>query len=231
MRTFISTLILGLVLVTEALAGPLLPAPVAGIIHIQEDTFEAEIRAAYPAVADGRINRTVRTWVQNSLHEFKTTIAGDSGNPGHWKFMLDIGPALSGIPGKILSVKFQVMYFTGGAHPNHFVTTFNFDPATGRDMKLNELFTDLPAALELIAEDARSQIRPDLGNQVDEKWFVDGTAPESENYQHFTFSPEGITFYFPPYQLAAYAFGQHQAMVKWDRLEGFLSPALSKMLK
>ncbi|WP_147820465.1 RsiV family protein [Salidesulfovibrio onnuriiensis] len=228
MRTLISTFILGLVLTASASAAPSLPPCVASVIHIQEDTFEAGIRATYPAVMDARINRTVRTWVQNSLHEFKATIAGSRDNPGHWKYMLDIGPSLSGIKGKLLGIRFQTMYFTGGAHPNHFVTTFNFDLETGEDVRLDGLFTDVPAALEIIAEDTRAQILPNLGDHVDETWFRDGTEPTRENYQFFTCAPEGLTFYFPPYHLAAYVFGQQQATVGWEKLAPLLAPKAAR---
>lgn len=230
MRTFVYSIVFVLTLASVPLAAEPLPPSVASVIAINEDTFTAEIKAAYPAVLDARINRTIRTWVQNSLHEFKTTIAENSFNPGHWKYMLDIGTSLSGIPGAVLSVKFQVMYFTGGAHPNHFVTCFNFDQESGKDMLLKELFIDLPAALETIAQAARDQIRPALGDHVDEQWFMDGTAPTAENYRHFTLSPKGMTFYFPPYQMAAYVYGQQQATVGWDRFEKHLSPHLSMLL-
>lgn len=229
MRTWI-TLLLFLLTPAATMAADALPPCVADMISIEEKTPATEIYADYPAVRDPAIRRIVRDWVQETIHSFKIGVA-EIDFEYDWTNMLEIDPVIAGIPGEVLSLKFDIMHYQGGAHPSHYVKTMNFDLATQKDLGLSDIFSDTAKALEIISADARTQLRAALGDFFIEDWSTEGTAPIPENYVFFALGPMGITFYFPHYQVTAYAAGQQHAVVEWNRLTPLLTPKAARWLQ
>jgi len=101
--------------------------------------------------------------------------------------------------------------YTGGIHPDYVVNGRNYSPETGAEVKLTEVLTDtkdLPSILEkkitekypgvtfFELEDTFSKYKPE-----EFTWTAD--------YQ-------GITFWFSPYEIAAYAVGTLSAKIWFD---------------
>ncbi len=100
--------------------------------------------------------------------------------------------------------------YAGGVHPSYWYGTVTYDTATGRQLMLQDIVNDpdsLPDLLEekilpdyrdaLIVEDVSDAIREEMN-------------PNSEYYSggpSFCLEPDGIRFYFSPYELTAYASG------------------------
>ncbi|MBQ3054727.1 MAG: DUF3298 domain-containing protein [Oscillospiraceae bacterium] len=101
-----------------------------------------------------------------------------------------------------------VYVYEGGAHPNYTYTGHTFDPNTGEEMKLEQVVTDPAVLPELLAgilhEKYQDVVFSDLSGTFSEY------APEDYSW---TIDYQGITFWFSPYEIAAYAAGLLSAKV------------------
>lgn len=130
----------------------------------------------------------------------------------------------------IVSITMLSQEYTGGVHGNDLLTTFNYD------LERNEAIT--PSVLFLDPKDSRI-VELLLGKLMVE---FDASTPEELeyagifNYQvleitnNFYFTEEGITFYYNPYELAAYAVGPIELSVTYSELSPFLNGAYTKLL-
>ncbi len=129
---------------------------------------------------------------------------------------------------RLLSIRFQELRDTGGAHPNTTFASFVFDMRTHRLLRLADLFTDEPTALKLLSELATRRLEMALDGTT----FPEGYAPRAENFSVFVLDGADLVFTFPPYQVASYAQGPQTLRVPLchPRLLPLLSPALREAL-
>lgn len=130
----------------------------------------------------------------------------------------------------IVSITMLSQEYTGGAHGNDLLTTFNYD------LERNEAIT--PSALFLDPKDSRivelllSKLMTEFDVSTPEELEYAGIF----NYQvleitnNFYFTDEGITFYYNPYELAAYAVGPIELFVTYSELSPFLNGAYTKLI-
>lgn len=121
----------------------------------------------------------------------------------------------------LVSVSGTYSTYTGGAHPNHILMSWNFDMESG------EFFEP-----EILDEggDLREYVRQALAQQAREPDEELGTTPQSfywEDYENIladwpsyavSFDAEGMTVGFSPYELAAYAAGPQIFRLTYDQL-------------
>lgn len=123
-----------------------------------------------------------------------------------------------------MNVLYSVYTYTGGAHGLGVTRTFLFDPAAERQLALADLFSDVQAALDVIAPLAAEQVTIQLGADfADATWVAEGTDPTLENYQSFILNDDAITFIFSPYQVAAYAAGEQRVTIPLETLRPYLA--------
>lgn len=134
--------------------------------------------------------------------------------------------------------------FTGGAHGTSQITTFSFDAYgalplerlidldNGNDIAITRLIkAKLPTALgdmydETMANEGLglAYLRPD-GTFDNQACGCDGFLYASNLY-NFIPKDEGITFAFPPYQVAPYASGIPEVTLSWQELQPYMRPEL-----
>ncbi|UPG95268.1 DUF3298 and DUF4163 domain-containing protein [Luteibacter aegosomatissinici] len=150
-----------------------------------------------------------------------------------WDLNLDI--AVSARTDRFINVQVDGQAFTGGAHPAPIVDSFTFDKDTDRVVGIRELFTDPDAAEHVFASEARRQLITQLDDQdeplaSDTRQIEEGTAPGKDHYRVFNLltGPDdkvhGLTFIFPPYQVAAYAAGPQAVDVPSEVFFSYLKP-------
>lgn len=116
-----------------------------------------------------------------------------------------------------LSLVFTVSIYTGGAHPNQYFKTYNFDMKTGQEISVANLYPE--------DVDAFAMLKPKIKQAVNEKLSAffklqgdNNTDPNSilfddienlgpEYFESFTFSNTYIKFFFSPYDIAPYVVG------------------------
>ena len=115
--------------------------------------------------------------------------------------------------------------FTGGAHGNPILASFNYVPSARKLVALADLLADPRKSLATLARHVRKRllasragedtpdVSPPLPPNIDPNWLRDGSAPKEENYDVFVFEDgpggraSGIAVIFPQYQVAPYSQG------------------------
>ena len=97
--------------------------------------------------------------------------------------------------------------YTGGAHPNSWVTTMVFEAATGDRIGLNDLLGG--DYLAVLADAARTQL-------ADIEPYPEGIEPTERNYAAWEPTDDGMLVTFQPYQVGPYALGLPTITVPWD---------------
>jgi hypothetical protein len=150
-----------------------------------------------------------------------------------WDLDLDI--ALAARTDRFINVQVDGSAFTGGAHPAPIVASFTYDLHKSRVVGLAELFDDPQAAEVAFATAARRQLLTALDDEDDplpsDSQQIDaGTAPGKNHYQVFGLltgtddKVHGLSFIFPPYQVAPYAAGSQVIDVPSGTFAALLKP-------
>ena len=128
----------------------------------------------------------------------------------------------------LLSIRFEQMRDTGGAHPNTTYDSFVFDLRSQARLALADVFTDAPAALAVLSDLAQTRLTLALDGLL----FPEGYAPKAENFSVFVLDGADLVFTFPPYQVASYAQGTQTLRVPLfhPRLQPLLTPTLKEAL-
>ncbi len=114
--------------------------------------------------------------------------------------------------------------YLGGAHPDYYYETVNIDPNSGELYKLSDIIKDK----EKLDEILKNKL---LGEYPDVEFFdIDDTLKDFDmdltktedngddvTYAYdFTLDPDGICFYFDPYGVSAYAYGDQTVKILYD---------------
>lgn len=123
---------------------------------------------------------------------------------------------------RLISVKFEVYEYTGGAHGNLAYVVFNMGRAKGKvqQMMLDDFFEGDTAYRKQVADLLLSKLKQDEGAT-----FVrDGTVDSLTNDQlnRFVVQPDGLLFLFNPYDVGPWSSGAIQVKLRVEELgEGF----------
>lgn len=212
------------------------PATTTEIGFVTDEVKKREIRDSgegysievfYPETKSTAVTRYMEEYVQHAIAQFKTDSAwvNDPALPENERSVqatLSIDYTGSASE-KVQNYIFHVASDTGGAHGITTTTTFSF-LKTGDYLTLKTIFTDETKGLAALSRFAIDTITK--RNISDEDWIKDGAGPEAQNYRSFSIGDNGITVYFDPYQVAAYASGPQEVVVPFSALKGLLVPAL-----
>jgi len=96
-----------------------------------------------------------------------------------------------------ISVLCNILTYTGGAHGNTAIKTFNFD------VEKNEFMTITKATGKSLKEIAQIVKKDLLKRECD----VSSIFESEKCFENFTVSDKNVTIYFEPYEVASYAMG------------------------
>lgn len=107
--------------------------------------------------------------------------------------------------------------YTGGAHGIYGTECYTYSLAGGYEITTADLFTDtqLERLNELIRKDIYEQYEATNDDELSEKGFFPEYIRATEN---FRVTPEGITFYYNPYDIGCYALGAVEVEVSREEL-------------
>lgn len=124
----------------------------------------------------------------------------------------------------ILSFDFTEYAFTGGAHPNTFVSFKNFNLTDGEEILLEDIIkTEKNEELRKVAE---KEFRSLKGLSVDADlgesgfWFEENEFGLNDN---FLITETGLLFYYNNYEITAYAFGPTELMIPYSMIKDFIN--------
>ena len=188
---------------------------------ITDNTKPFTIEITYPSVAGlDEFNKKAEDLVNNELFEFKKIslendtavkeIDLESYNAYPREYYLNIGYDKGLINENTISVVFNISNFTGGAHGANYFLALNYDVKNEKEIKLADLFSGQTDYLQRISDYCSADLKKQLSDRTegqDQGWIDEGAGPKEENFSVFLIDQNSITFYFPQYQVAAYAVG------------------------
>lgn len=175
---------------------------------------------AYPLVA-----AEIEGFVESVRAEFlgSMLLSGGLTQPGPGGWQLSVAYDEYRVSDTIVSFKFDIYQYTGGASGFGTFETFIFDLAADRELSLDELFVPGTDYLSVIAPLARQSIAMQYNVPVDDSWLVEGSAPVTTNYQHVVLTPTELLILFDEYQVGPGAMGGVVARVPLAELRGILA--------
>jgi len=169
------------------------------------------IKIDYPVFSNPKINGDINATVEKAIKEIKAVQPKPKDYPVDYKNELVVTYEKPFISNRYISVYFEFMTYTGGAHPNTTVITKNYEAVTGRQLRLSDFCSTDPKSIVQIKKDIQQMLEkklisgdePDLKDQL--KWIATGV--KENDLSAFTFDASSITFYFQQYEVASYADG------------------------
>lgn len=121
---------------------------------------------------------------------------------------------------KIKSYILKIATFTGGAHGNLEISSFNYDKETGQRISLNNIFRRAPAVyLQKLSELGRVFLEEKYAGVA----FFEGLAPEPYNWATWYVIDDHLVFIFKPYQVAPWAYGTPEFKIHKNEISEFLN--------
>ncbi len=104
--------------------------------------------------------------------------------------------------------------YSGGAHGNYGYYGNNYDTQTGKELALTDVVIDTDAFFDLVL----AKLKTEYEDIYDDFWDPETRMTElKENPEiGWTMTSEGVTVYFSPYDLTAYAFGAQAITIYYD---------------
>ncbi len=196
-------------------------------IYEAEDTETAGEAAPALFEALESVNTKEKEWVQDFKSEYEAVKENAEADAPDLRYELDINGSIVRCDGRVLSIRDDWTCNTGGAHGDFGIRAYNYDTQTGKELKLDDVFTDRDK-LSLILEEKL------LENYDKEIFFYytgaegralcDYVADAFDGDMEFNLSYDRVTFCFATYSLAPYASGLQMADIRYDEY-----PELFKM--
>ena len=108
------------------------------------------------------------------------------------------------------SVSFEIYENLGGAHPNTWYKTFNYDTAGGRAITFDNLFASGANPLNAIFPIVQKKLEAEMGMPTP---VSDGDGMDPSHYRNFAITPVDVVFFFDRGELMAGAAGAHTVYV------------------
>ena len=114
---------------------------------------------------------------------------------------------------KIVSYLEDTFVYSGGVHPDYYYKTVNLDPKTGKELILTDVMSSIKGLPDIL--------ETEISNKYDYIAFDDDQLWEifkgysADDYK-WTIDYQGITFWFCPYDIAAYTVGPLSVKLYFD---------------
>lgn len=134
----------------------------------------------------------------------------------------------------IFSIDYMEYSYTGGAHPNTYVTFKNFLLTNGEEISLDEIISeDKQQELTKIAEAEfrkMKELSPDADLGQAGFWFENNKFYLNDN---FLIGDSSLVFYYNNYEITAYAFGPTELTIPYSELKSIIDnkSAFYKLVK
>ncbi len=150
-----------------------------------------------------------------TLDEFETLKSSvksdiEAGDEPFMNYFIEESSNIVRADDKALSIVDFVSSYTGGAHENLGIFTYNYDTKSGKLLKLTDVIKDVDAFTELISEKA-SKYADDVISDPAE--YIKKGINEEGYCLSWALSYTGVDVYFAPYEIASYAAGVITASV------------------
>ncbi len=116
-----------------------------------------------------------------------------------------------------ISMVVEYSSFTGGAHGNSFIKSYNVRLKPFKELALDDVLGG-PVDYRILSDLAQIELFKQLKGG-DKGMVESGTGPFAKNFDTFTFDKKGVTFHFDPYQVAPYSEGAPKVTLSYSVLK------------
>lgn len=168
------------------------------------DSVNTWIRSQAATDDTGAVAASVEEYVESIKRDFYSFAVDVPDAPGGWseEQVFEVGRNTS----RVVTVRYTVYTYRGGAHPNGFVRWVHFDASTGRQIELPSLLRNEAAYVNCLRDSLRRRLGVAPGQTLESGGaFVQGDSLPLPS----TFTVEGDTLvaYYNPYEILSYAEG------------------------
>ncbi|MBN2113870.1 MAG: DUF3298 domain-containing protein [Acidimicrobiia bacterium] len=191
-----------------------------------EVSVNLPIVSGLPPAVNTRVNERVFEAVFLRQDRFLTdAISGcDPALAGQPPSRFDLGFEATAMRPGLLSLRFiGGDYYQGAAHPNAFVFTLNFNPATGDLLALESIL--LPGRVPALAALVEARVIADLYGGDAAAFYSWAPAIDPGMLEHWVVSAAGIEISFEPYLIGPGAMGAPTVVVPFAVLADVVDPA------
>lgn len=142
--------------------------------------------------------------------------SGDKGPYMGMSWTTDKQGKMTGTYKDVISYRTATYTYTGGAHGSTWEANLNFDRKSGKLLEQEDVFA------EGFEGQVRKLLMKHLNDGRDENSQISLLVDEIEPNGNFTIGPEGITFTYNQYEIAAYAFGIIDILIPADEIKPYL---------
>ncbi len=139
--------------------------------------------------------------------------------PDGVNYTLDVGYSIEFKNEDFVSISYGISDYSGGAHPNHWTITLNYDLKNNKALKLTDLFKPKSNFLSFISSESIKQITKAQGEFADADWIEKGAGKDIKNFESWNITKAGLKFYFDPYQVGPYAAGGFETIVPYKKFK------------
>lgn len=163
--------------------------------------------------------------IKSYAKEFFTGPEPPGGFSSAWKYELSIDYNVNRFSSEIVSFKFDVYMYTGGAHTIHEIYTKTYNLESEKELILSDLFKEDSEYLDVISNLSYEQlVQSDrLGDLFIEDWVQEGTSPQEENFKNFALNENSIIFFFPTLQVGPWVAGEQYVEFEFTEIESLLN--------
>jgi hypothetical protein len=192
----------------------------------KEKTESREITVSVPRFRitgplKSRAENAARAFANEQLAEFREIFKDGDVGPGP-KF-LEATPVVATAHAQLVSFRYDVSTYTGGAHPNSFTKVFNYGVVNRRvkSLTLSDLLLRGKRATDL----TQKVLIPAINRAQKERGGDPASALSVEQVNAFVIHSQGLTWHFSPYELGPYAEGGYEIKLTWEQMKGYIDPA------
>jgi hypothetical protein len=193
---------------------------------IAKETERLSIDVTYPEFegVPAVINSDIKNFAESEVANIESMKLEEIPTMSDAMYFLKIGYEIEQANTNFVSLVFSANIYTGGAHPNQYYKTFNYNVDLGKPATLADLYPEEKDALATLKPKIKKAVHDTLAaffasqgdttTDPDTLLFEDISDLGAETFQNFTFGTAYINFYFSPYDIAPYAVGPIVAKVQ-----------------
>jgi hypothetical protein len=175
------------------------------------------IKANYPVYGDDFIDSKVASLIEQQITDFKSS-AGEDAISENWKNELIVTYDIYKTANHFISIVFKSYQFTGGAHGNTVHTSLILNTEFKKTYSISDFFEGNVVSL------VQAKVRDALREKLSSPEFIEVGTEKLSDFEVFSLTDTNITFWFAPYQVAAYSEGLQKVSLPIKSLKGFKWP-------
>ena len=206
-------------------------------MYFVKASLSEEDAKKYPALAKGMDarNRAEDKRSEESYAElfssFKTLQKERGDIPDEMYLSNEITGSVLRADSAVVSIFHHFWSYEGGVHGYYSNSGVNFDTATGKELLLTDVVTDVPRFMELVDEHLKEDYADIYQYMTNPKEYVETQDLTDPDAISWSIDSEGVTMYFNPYILGSYSMGAQQATVYFDEAPEVFSEKYTRVPK